>query len=812
MFNMDFHQVKASTIMFLKEAETSFLAIWYFKLILRCKTTSQNIWFYNSCLRNNVTPRYMALRTSNLSSSAKKAQTTGLRKWIIEDRKIQYQKRDISNVYLKVVHTELLFRLDNLEFDIFDNKVRTDISIIIHKKYLTQKSKLDRLIAPYSSNNVNNNVKIYSNHVFFDRFVNSTNVVFSDKEIKLLGKGFNYNLKPTNNKNNLEMLAVECELISNYSENNNASQVNMEKHILADKITKFNTNSNTTSLSEEYALVNSIKNKSVENNIVFTRADKGKTVIALNKENYISKTTEFLNPNQYQIIKSDPTEIFQKQIKNIILDSTIFDSKEKFSLTLMNPQAPKLYSLIKLHKENTPIRPVVSFTTAPSVKISNKMIDIISTHCKFTAKYSIKNSYELVQNIKDLNIPNNAILLSFDVKNLFPSIPPIEVIDIIDNKLTENRTNIIVKQDIINTLVVCLDQNYFEFNDNIYMAKEGLIMGNPLSPLLAELFMDNLESKIHNHKLSKNFLFWFRYVDDIFACFTGNVRQLNIFSNFINSLHNRIEFTLETEKNNSINFLDLTITRINNKLDFSIFHKPSHTDITIHNNSTHPYSHKLAAYNSYIHRLLNIPLSLDNFNKELNIIKQIAVNNGFQTSLIDTIVKNKQYKKAINMVYPYIPLKDNNNFHTLTYIGKPTEVISKYLRKRGSKLAFKTSNKLGKFIKNNKSKVKKQDKSGVYRLKCGSCDKVYIGQTGRPFKKRINEHKRSFLNNKHDSNYANHLLEEQHTLNNTFTILHVENKGRKLNLLESLEINKLKNSNLLLNDQLDLNRSPLLNL
>lgn len=150
-----------------------------------------------------------------------------------------------------------------------------------------------------------------------------------------------------------------------------------------------------------------------------------------------------------------------------------------------------------------------------TVKISNKMIDIISTHCKFTAKYSIKNSYELVQNIKDLNIPNNAILLSFDVKNLFPSIPPIEVIDIIDNKLTENRTNIIVKQDIINTLVVCLDQNYFEFNDNIYMAKEGLIMGNPLSPLLAELFMDNLESKIHNHKLSKNFLFWFRYVDDI---------------------------------------------------------------------------------------------------------------------------------------------------------------------------------------------------------------------------------------------------------------------------------------------------------
>ena len=75
--------------------------------------------------------------------------------------------------------------------------------------------------------------------------------------------------------------------------------------------------------------------------------------------------------------------------------------------------------------------------------------------------------------------------------------------------------------------------------------------------------MDNLENKIFKNTLSKKFLYWYRYVDDILACFIGTDRQLQTFLNFINNLHSNIEFTLETEQNNSINFLDLTITKNN---------------------------------------------------------------------------------------------------------------------------------------------------------------------------------------------------------------------------------------------------------
>ena len=100
----------------------------------------------------------------------------------------------------------------------------------------------------------------------------------------------------------------------------------------------------------------------------------------------------------------------------------------------------------------------------------------------------------------------------------------------------------------------------------------------------------------------------------------------------------------------------------------------------------------------------------------------------------------------------------------------------------------------------------------MYQLTCSDCPKTYIGQSGRSYSKRIKEHQASFVNGKTDSHYANHIRESGHNFNNNYKILHSENKSNKLNLLESLEVNKLKNTDHLLNGQVDLNKSPLLNL
>ena len=127
-------------------------------------------------------------------------------------------------------------------------------------------------------------------------------------------------------------------------------------------------------------------------------------------------------------------------------------------------------------------------------------------------------------------------------------------------------------------------------------------------------------------------------------------------------------------------------------------------------------------------------------------------------------------------------------------------------------VSFRTNNTISKYIKNNKSKVDKNKKSGVYKLNCGSCPKFYIGRTHRNFSVRISEHQRNFIKQNSYSTYANHLLDEHHLFNDNFEILHIENNLFAINNLEYLEINKFKYSANLLNDQTDMNNSPLLNI
>lgn len=64
------------------------------------------------------------------------------------------------------------------------------------------------------------------------------------------------------------------------------------------------------------------------------------------------------------------------------------------------------------------------------------------------------------------------------------------------------------------------------------------------------------------------------------------------------------------------------------------------TDVIIHNIPNHPLQQKLSTFNRMIHRLFNVPLE-KNYNVDLNIIEQIAVNNNDYVKLIDELLMNK---------------------------------------------------------------------------------------------------------------------------------------------------------------------------
>ena len=97
----------------------------------------------------------------------------------------------------------------------------------------------------------------------------------------------------------------------------------------------------------------------------------------------------------------------------------------------------------------------------------------------------------------------------------------------------------------------------------------------------------------------------------------------------------------------------------------------------------------------------------------------------------------------------------------------------------------------------------KYDRKGVYRLTCTSCNGFYIGGANRSFNTGFKEHRKDLRYAEGGSKFSEHVLNEGHemkTIEETMSIIHLENNHRKVNTLEDIEILKAASSKYLLND------------
>jgi hypothetical protein len=139
----------------------------------------------------------------------------------------------------------------------------------------------------------------------------------------------------------------------------------------------------------------------------------------------------------------------------------------------------------------------------------------------------------------------------------------------------------------------------------------------------------------------------FRFVDDILVVYREDKTNIRNLLNELNNLVVKINFTLEEEENNKINFLDITITKDQAELPFEIYRKPTATDKIIPKDSCHPGEHKAAAI-KYLHdRLRTYDFTPKSRQKEENTIRQILNNNKthpFGRTLINKKEANKKTK------------------------------------------------------------------------------------------------------------------------------------------------------------------------
>lgn len=265
-------------------------------------------------------------------------------------------------------------------------------------------------------------------------------------------------------------------------------------------------------------------------------------------------------------------------------------------------------------------------------------------------------------------------------------------------------------------------------------------MGNCLSGSLADIYLEfiivsaikNLKKKNIKIKLLT------KYVDDIFIICAKN--HINDILQTFNLFDNKLQFTLETESNNGIPYLDVKIFHNNGNITTDWYCKPSSSNRILNYLSNHPEKVKKNIAKSFIKRVLNLSSPIHHQNTIAKIKNILKLNNYPPNFTIKLLRQVKNEKNNIKIIVENS--EEPTNYRCLPYIPNLSESLSRSIQKKSSyQIAYKTQKPARELYTKTKAKIGKLEKSNaVYEIKC-ECGSKYIGQSGRKIDTRIKEHK-----------------------------------------------------------------------
>lgn len=225
---------------------------------------------------------------------------------------------------------------------------------------------------------------------------------------------------------------------------------------------------------------------------------------------------------------------------------------------------------------------------------------------------------------------------------------------------------------------MCAKDGFFIFNSSLYKQVDGVAMGSPLGPTFANIFLCYHEQLwLENCPSSFKPFLYRRYVDDTFVVFKEKDHALQ-FLDFINKQHSNIVFTMDTESNAKLPFLDLLIEKCDDKLKFSIYRKPSFSGLGTSFFSYCHFNFKINAVKTLLHRAFSLSSSYLYFHHEILFLKKYFHDNGFSIHLFDKLVGsflNNQYQPKHS-----VPTVNKEVIYVkLPYLGQVTTKIRNVL-------------------------------------------------------------------------------------------------------------------------------------
>ena len=590
-----------------------------------------------------------------------------------------------------------------------------------------------------------------------DALFNLSDYVLSDEETNVLSSGFKFSLGPPRPSFPHHFLRFETLLgqLKGYPPLTDSrddahsfkSQFKALTWTYYHKIMKYYKSG----LNYSHECVSIVKRLAKLKNLVITRMDKGNGVVLMNRSDYLSKMADILSDTSKFTISKQSIPVAIRKIEDKLIkflrklkDSSLIDDMTYRFLRPTGSVPGLMYGLPKVHKQDVPLRPILSAMKTAGYNIAKYLTTILSPLT--VNKYTIKDSFTFAKDVAQLNF-KNCFMASFDVKSLFTNIPLDETISLASDLQLHQGLSNFDKDNFTTLLGHATKDNVFLFNGQLYEQIDGVAMGSPLAPSLANIFLCHHEVTWLEHcPIDFKPLYYRRYVDDTFVIFKDQ-SHVNPFLEYLNACHPSIQFTHEVQVENCLSFLDINISHLSNGgFETSIFRKPTYTGLISLFSSFGPISYKSNLIVCLVHRAWQICSSFDHFDTEMWFLHDLFSKNGYPEQFFWKFASRtltKLYKSQLVHTVPkpkiFVPL-DYFGYVSDSFKVKFKDLISSHYPQISLHFAFRRSNTIGSFFCL-KDKIPNMYRSRVvYQYTCGICHDTYIGKTMRSLETRACEH------------------------------------------------------------------------
>jgi hypothetical protein len=353
--------------------------------------------------------------------------------------------------------------------------------------------------------------------------INLSNQTLPDGLSSLLEKGLNYAITPSTNPIEDTLAGIEKAIRDLPVEQ--AEEARQETVRIIKNASKPAHNLN----KAEKEALRTIKGNS---ELTILPADKGNATVILNTQDYKQKINTLLEDAAYRKLNKDPTTGTERKTAILLKKSTLPEDVRK-KLTPSSTRAPRLYGLPKIHKEGVPLRPIVSNIGAPTYLLAKHLAGLLG-QLTGNSPHHVQNSGQFIQILDAIKLQPGDLMVSFDVVSLFTNVPITDSLKLLSQHF---------QNDHLALFKHVLTSTYFSFDNEFYEQTDGVAMGSPLSPVIANFFMQDFEKhalETATHKPT----YWYRYVDDTFIIWPhGKDMQMELLEH-INKQHNKIKFTI----------------------------------------------------------------------------------------------------------------------------------------------------------------------------------------------------------------------------------------------------------------------------